>query len=196
MKKTFFTTLVLLAGTSVLSAENIITTPIDSDLYPTVGEMFDFSPEAIQAFKDREAKYAQVLKDYEAGRATQEQLEAAEYDDTFADVYDILGGGCSFYCGCQYDTVICSSFLPPQGSRTYGWKARQATALANGSNISSPPAIRASPPSLSAPDISAPERHGRRTAASRSWRSASTERNSPRYTSTTSMPSRPSTWVR
>ena len=37
MKKTFFTTLVLLAGTSVLSAENIITTPIDSDLYPTEG---------------------------------------------------------------------------------------------------------------------------------------------------------------
>jgi len=119
MKKAFFTMLVLFAGTSVLSAQNVITTPVDSDLFPTVGNMFDFSPKAIQAFKDREAKYAQVLKDYEAGRATQEQLEAAEYDDTFSDVYDILGGGCSFYCGCQYDTVICSSSLPAQGNRTY-----------------------------------------------------------------------------
>lgn len=120
MKKTISTMLVLLAGTSVLSAENIITTPVDSDLFPTTGEMFDFSPQAIQAFKDKEAKYAQVLKDYEAGRATQEQLEAVEYDDTLSDIYDILGGGCSFYCGCYYDTVICSSSLPPQGSRTYG----------------------------------------------------------------------------
>ena len=119
MKKIIPTMLLLLANASMLWAEDAITTPIDKDLFPTKGEIFDFSPEAIQAFNDRAANYEKLLRDFEAGKATQEQLDAAEYDETFSDVFDILGGGCSFYCGCQYDTVICSSSLPPQGKYTY-----------------------------------------------------------------------------
>ena len=121
MKRLFLTAFVLVAATTLAQTEDIstITTPVASDLFPTVGEMFDFSPKAIQDFNDQRAKYEKVLKAFEAGQATQEELEAVEYDDTISDIYDILGGGCSFYCGCQYDTVISSSSLAPQGKFTY-----------------------------------------------------------------------------
>lgn len=119
MKPLCITSLLLVAGASQLQAQIPITTPVDKDLFPTVGEMFDFSPEAIRKFEEREANYQKMLSEYEAGRATQEQLEAAEYDETFSSIYDVLGGGCSFYCGCSYDTVISSSSLPPQGNRHY-----------------------------------------------------------------------------
>ena len=121
MKRIFLTALVLAANAAMAQSDDIstITTPVARDLFPTVGEIFDFSPKAIQEFNDRSARYEKVLKAFEAGQATQEELEAAEFDDTFADVFDILGGGCSFYCGCAYDTVICSSSLAPQGQFTY-----------------------------------------------------------------------------
>ena len=119
MKKMIPTMLLLLASASMLWAEDAITTPVDKDLFPTKGENFDFSPKAIKAFKDKAAEYEKLIQDFEAGKVTQEEFDAFEYDDTHSDVFDILGGGCSFYCGCQYDTVICSSSLPQQGKRTY-----------------------------------------------------------------------------
>ncbi|MBR5068237.1 MAG: hypothetical protein IKX25_02450 [Bacteroidales bacterium] len=121
MKKVFLSALLLMTNVALLKAQDIstITMPIDKDLYPTKGEFHDFSPRAIQEFNDRAANYEKMVAKYEAGEITQEQLEAVEYDDTLADIYDILGGGCSFYCGCQYDTVFASSSLRSQGQFSY-----------------------------------------------------------------------------
>lgn len=121
MKKVFLAALITLMNASLLQAQNIsdITTPVDKDLFPTKGQRFDFSPKAIQEFNDREKNYLEMCQKFEAGEITQEQLDQVQYDETFSDIYDIVGGGCSFYCGCQYDTVIASSSLAPQGKRTY-----------------------------------------------------------------------------
>lgn len=111
----------MISNASWLQAQDIsdITTPIDKDLFPTKGLRFDFSPQAVQKFNNREKVFMEALEKFEAGKITQEQLDKAQYDETVSDIYDILGGGCSFYCGCSYDTVTASSSLPSQGSRSY-----------------------------------------------------------------------------
>jgi len=121
MKNQLLILFVLLANATLLQAQDIstITTPVAKDLFPTKGVRFDFSPQAIEEFNNREERYMEMMAKFEAGEATQEQLDAVSYDETVSDIYDILGGGCSFYCGCEYDTVIASSTLPSQGSRTY-----------------------------------------------------------------------------
>lgn len=68
--------------------------PIDKDLTSKVGMAFDFSPAAI--------------KEFEAGD-----------NEMFKDIYDIVGFGCSFYCGCQIGEILSSSVLPPQGKYDY-----------------------------------------------------------------------------
>ncbi len=68
--------------------------PIDQNLTPTVGRTFDFSPAAIKEFE-------------------------AAGDEFFSDIYDILGGGCSFYCGCETGEISASSTLAPQGKYNY-----------------------------------------------------------------------------
>jgi len=68
--------------------------PIAKDLNPRVEGKFDFSPAAIRKFK-------------------------AEGDEMFEDIYDILGGGCSFYCGCEIGEISASSVLAPQGKFDY-----------------------------------------------------------------------------
>lgn len=40
-------------------------------------------------------------------------------DDTRADIWDIVGQGCSFYCGCDIGTQKASSTLPSQGKHSY-----------------------------------------------------------------------------
>ena len=69
MKRIFLTAFVLAANAAMAQTDDIstITTPVASDLFPTVGEIFDFSPKAIQDFNDRSARYEKVLKAFEAG---------------------------------------------------------------------------------------------------------------------------------
>ncbi len=67
---------------------------IAKDLSPKVGTKFDFSPAAIKKFE-------------------------AEGDEMYEDIYDILGSGCSFYCGCEMGEITASSVLAPQGKYNY-----------------------------------------------------------------------------
>jgi len=98
MKKiTLMLCLCLLAlGTQAQTAESSRQPfkPVANELTPTVGTTFDFSPEAIKAFE-------------------------AEDNEMFVDIYDILGMGCSFYCGCQSGEISTSSELAPQGKYDY-----------------------------------------------------------------------------
>lgn len=67
-------------------------TPSVPELVPsTIGPTFDFSPEAVKNFED-------------------EMRES---------IYDILGGGCSFYCGCEIGKQKASSTLKAQGKFNY-----------------------------------------------------------------------------
>jgi len=126
MKKILLSLGILLTSALLAHAQDIsaITTPVSEHLFPTKGAIFDFSPKAIQEFNSREERFMKMLEKVEAGEAPQEALDSLSYDETFSDIYDILGAGCSFYCGCQYDTVIASSSLTPQGNRSYdAWNA-------------------------------------------------------------------------
>lgn len=59
----------------------------------SIGETFDFSPEAIANFDDDGGLYE--------------------------NIYDILGQGCSFYCACAIGTQKASSTLAPQAGHNY-----------------------------------------------------------------------------
>lgn len=72
------------------------TAPI-KELSAKVGKAYDFSPEAVKKFQE-------------------------EGDEMFESVYDILGGGCSFYCGCAIGELKASSTLKPQGKFSYSVK--------------------------------------------------------------------------
>jgi hypothetical protein len=127
MKSIILAAFAMIVPASLLQAQDIrtITTPVEKHLYATKGRQFDFSPKAIEDFNNREARYLEIKKKYEAGEATQEQLETMEYEAFCREnIYDIFGAECNFYCGCNYDTVIASSALEPQGNRSYeAWNA-------------------------------------------------------------------------
>ena len=87
----------LLCNTSIYAAKkNVNGTARIPELSPQeVGKTFDFSPEAAKAFAEDPD------------------------NETFSDIYDIIGGGCSFYCGCAIGTIKASSHLKAQGKRNY-----------------------------------------------------------------------------
>lgn len=52
--------------------------------------------------------------------ATSEELKVLRYcDEIKANVWDIVGEGCSWYCGGNLGVQTASSYLPSQGSNTY-----------------------------------------------------------------------------
>ncbi|MBR11302.1 MAG: hypothetical protein CMP48_26960 [Rickettsiales bacterium] len=97
-------------------------------LEPTrVGRTFDFSEDFIkrfnsaEAFEDCEKVYNQMNAD---GRTweqlTETELEIMKYcDEIKEDVWDIVGGGCSWYCGGGPKSVTASSYLTSQGTNNY-----------------------------------------------------------------------------
>lgn len=60
-----------------------------------IGKTFDFTEEGIRKFN------------------------AENEDGMYGSVYDLIGGGCSFYCGCNIGTQKASSTLKPQGKYNY-----------------------------------------------------------------------------
>lgn len=98
MRKTCLLLLALLGCCTIMAQQkNAVKT---KDVYPKIGKKFDFSPAAVQAFKKENT------------------------DGMYEDIYDILGGGCSFYCACDIGKQKASSTLPAQGK--YNYKASNA----------------------------------------------------------------------
>lgn len=60
-----------------------------------IGKTFDFTEEGIKKFN------------------------AENEDGMYGSVYDLIGEGCSFYCGCNIGTQKASSTLKPQGKYNY-----------------------------------------------------------------------------
>lgn len=67
------------------------------ELAPKFGVEYDFSPAAVKKFQQ-------------------------EDNEMFESIYDILGGGCSFYCGCAIGELKASSTLKSQGKFSYSVK--------------------------------------------------------------------------
>lgn len=78
---------------------------------------FDFGIQVQNDWKERE----QLLKDLESKKKNWDNLTAKEselfekYNETYNSMWDIVGGGCSGYCGAGDYTVNTSSFFKLEG---------------------------------------------------------------------------------
>src|SRR5690554_4971369 len=96
-------------------------------LEPVVGAELDFSPDFISKFNSKEAfeNCEKVWAKVDAeGRnyktLTKEEKEVIKFcDEVREDVWDIIGGGCSWYCGGGPNEITASSSLSSQGDNTY-----------------------------------------------------------------------------
>lgn len=90
-------------------------------LIPIEGETFDFGIEVQNDWKKRE----QLLEDLASEEKSWDHLTEEEsrlldvYDETYESIWDVEGGGCSWYCGAGEYTVTTSSELSSQGKIAY-----------------------------------------------------------------------------
>jgi hypothetical protein len=104
------------------------------EMMPDDVRTLNLSPEAEAQFKRDNAAASAVyakLRDgaKESDLTAEEQriLKHGEETDGIEDYWDILGPGCSWYCGGGADSITASSTLRPQGSVSY--EARHAEDL-------------------------------------------------------------------
>ncbi|MDV7141010.1 hypothetical protein R3X28_19160, partial [Maribacter sp. TH_r10] len=96
-------------------------------LVPIEGETFDFGIEVQNDWKKRD----QLLEDLANEKKSWENLTEEEnrlfekYDETYESMWDVEGGGCSWYCGAGQYTVTTSSELSTNGKIDY--KAKNLT---------------------------------------------------------------------
>lgn len=97
------------------------------ELNPTIDIIFNFTPEAIKRFNSEESfkKCEEVERKMDADQIgydelTAEDKEILKYcDETKESIWEIIGGGSTWYNGGGTERVTGSSFLKPQGDNTY-----------------------------------------------------------------------------
>lgn len=94
------------------------------EMRPSFTTKMEWSLEAEKAFKDNEDAYRKILTKIENGTKPEElsPKEKAFYDsfdETIEDYWDIIGGGCSWYCGGGPKEVTASSTLATVDEITY-----------------------------------------------------------------------------
>lgn len=93
-------------------------------IIPVEGESFDFGIEVQKDWKKRD----KLFEDVENGKKswdnlTKEENELLEkYPETYFSMWDVEGGGCSWYCGAGEYTVTTSSALSSNGKIDYDTK--------------------------------------------------------------------------
>lgn len=93
-------------------------------ILPVEGESFDFGIEVQKDWKKRD----KLFEDVENGKKswdnlTKEENELLEkYPETYSSMWDVEGGGCSWYCGAGEYTVTTSSALSSNGKIDYDTK--------------------------------------------------------------------------
>lgn len=95
-------------------------------LEPTIGTEFDFSKERIQKFNTPEA-FSECEKVYDkmGGWANYDKLSNEDKkllsycDEIKSDVWNIIGDGCSWYCGLKKTNLSSTSFLDASSNYTY-----------------------------------------------------------------------------
>lgn len=97
------------------------------DLYPEKITPLEFTKDMIENFNSDESfeKCKKIWSQLgHEGRSyddlTQDELNVLKYcSETKEDIWDIVGSGCSWYCGGGPYTITASSFLPAQGKNQY-----------------------------------------------------------------------------
>ena len=122
MKQIIITVLLIIFQISLIKSQEI------QVLEPILGFELDFSQESINKFQSDEAfnDCRKLLKklEKESRKGTndytlEEQKILFYCDETKDNIWQIEGGGCSWYCGGGPKEVTASSFLKSQGSNTY-----------------------------------------------------------------------------
>ncbi len=90
-------------------------------LNPTYVYLLDFSNKAKEEWTQRDTLLSQLSdgrKDWNEMTKEEEAL-IQKYGEVYEDIWDIVGGGCSWYCGGGPEKVTASSYLKSQGSNNY-----------------------------------------------------------------------------
>lgn len=97
---------------------------ITEDINPTLGYLVDKSPEGARAFLKEQEKCEQLFEQV-SGDEELEKLSAEEkeiYEECLIDkegYWDVIGLGCSWYCGGGQDTLSASSELASSKNNNY-----------------------------------------------------------------------------
>lgn len=114
--KTLFYISILILFTS-LNAQDVPT------LKPRIGKMLDFGPSVKEEWALRDKAFRALNEGKKWDDLTTEELAAIEKcGEIYENMWDIVGGGCSWYCGGGQDTQTASSELTAQGTNTYSAK--------------------------------------------------------------------------
>ncbi|MCE7990574.1 MAG: hypothetical protein HEP71_01285 [Roseivirga sp.] len=90
-------------------------------LKPRIGKMLNFGPTVQKEWAIRD----KAMSDLSEGNRTWDELTPEEqatfekYGEIYEDMWDIVGGACTWYCGGGQDTQTASSELTAQGTSTY-----------------------------------------------------------------------------
>jgi hypothetical protein len=90
-------------------------------LNPSYVHLLDFSDKAKAEWVQRDTLLSQLSegrKDWDKMTKGEEAL-IQKYGEVYEDIWDIVGEGCSWYCGGGPEKVTASSFLRAQGSNNY-----------------------------------------------------------------------------
>lgn len=91
------------------------------NLNPSYIHVLDFSDKAITDWTLRDTLLSQLSsgkKDWDK-LTSEEKALLEKYGEVYKDIWDIVGGGCSWYCGGGPKEVIASSYLKSQASNNY-----------------------------------------------------------------------------
>lgn len=94
------------------------------EMKPAELKPLNLSPEGDLKFKKDKELYVKISDKIQKGMKPEDLSESErkvwnENDETIEDYWDIIGGGCSWYCGGGPEKVSASSQLKSQGSNTY-----------------------------------------------------------------------------
>lgn len=111
----------------ILSSLCLLTGYSQKEYNPTYVKKLDFSPEMIAKFNSEESMKAceEVYEKLESkgigmdGLSEEDQEILDLCDETKEDIWDILGGGCSWYCGGGPDSIWATSSLASLGNNNY-----------------------------------------------------------------------------
>lgn len=91
------------------------------NLNPSYVHILDFSDKAKAEWAFRDTLLSQLSsgkKDWDK-MTSAEQALLEKYSEVYEDIWDIVGGGCSWYCGGGPEEVTASSYLKSQGANNY-----------------------------------------------------------------------------
>ena len=94
------------------------------ELYPTSTKQLDLSVAGEKVFNDNLETCKKIWDKMSNGvkyddLSQQEKDALSKVDETMEDYWDIIGGGCSWYCGGGPKEVTASSYLKSQGENNY-----------------------------------------------------------------------------